>query len=215
MATQFERLKSRDTFKYSLISGAELVGKYGFPKLTGIGAIPDKLIPFNMAMSAGDISDSWIHFFIDDYQFERVWKYPMRYMNVFCRAKGIIAPDYSMYTGMPQAQIIWNCYRSRALAYWYGKNGVPTIPVVEWSEYSDLDWCMDGIPKFSTIAIGTYGSNRNAASRYALLKGIERICCDVSPSTLLVYGNEMREIQSLCKNVVFKENYCQTMKKRL
>ena len=72
-----------------------------------------------------------------------------------------------------------------------------------------------GIPVDSTIAIGFYGTMKDVRSRYGLLKGIERICTELSPHTLVCYGNEIKSINSMCKKVIFLENYCKSIKKRV
>lgn len=66
----------RDPFRHDLIAGAELVGQYGFPKLRPAQFIPRNLIPFNQAMTERRPDEKWVHFFVDDYQFERIWNTP-------------------------------------------------------------------------------------------------------------------------------------------
>lgn len=214
-ATQFNKLTDRQTFKDELISGATLVGKYGFPVLERANSIPRQLVPFNKAKTEKDTENKWVHFFIDDYQFERLWNFPKRYLELLGRFEGVITPDFSMFASMPKAQQIWNCYRNRAIAYWLQNNGIPIVPVVEWAEYSDLEWCLDGLPLKSTLAIGTYSAQKRAINKYGLIKGIEKICLNLFPETLVIYGNEIASINSLCKNVIWQENYCKGMKKRL
>lgn len=55
------------------------VGKYGIPAIKPETDIRiDKLewIPFNYALSAKDRGSKGVHFYCDDYQFERVWRNP-------------------------------------------------------------------------------------------------------------------------------------------
>lgn len=207
----------RDTniFKTELFEGAELVGSFGMPKLKPTKCIPHDLIPFNQAKTEKVPESKWIHFFINDYQFERVWNYPQKYISLFERFEGIISTDYSMYTSMPKAQLIWNCFRNRAVAYWLQSNGFDVVPVVEWAIYSDFSWCLDGLPKQSTLAIGTYGSHASSIKKYGLIKGIERICIELEPTALICYGSEIKSINSLCPRVIWEENYCKQMKKRI
>lgn len=199
----------------NLIEGAVLTEKYGFPIIRREKAIPTNPLPFHMALTEKEAQGKWVHFFVDDYQFERIWNFPARYLPVLKRFDGVFAPDFSMYENMPEAQRIWNCYRSRAFSHYLQSNDVPVIPVVEWGFYSDLDWCLDGLPKGSTIAVGNYGCCTSSAKRYGFIKGVERFCRELQPSALICYGDEISSIKSLCKQVVFLENYCKTMKKRL
>ena len=168
-----------------------------------------------MAVTENAPTNKWVHFFVDDYQFERLWNFPKRYLGLLKRFQGVITPDFSMYQTMPKAQQIWNCYRSRALAYWFQSNDIDIVPVVEWAEYSDLDWCLDGLPSHSTLAIGAYGCNKTKLARYGFIKGVEKICNTLMPEAIVIYGKEIKSINSLCKNVIWEENYCKTIKMRL
>lgn len=215
MATQFDKFRDRNNLKLNLVEGAEFVGSYGFPKLRKTFYVPKTLIPFNFAKTEKEAGNKCVHFFIDDFQFERIWNAPNRYIKLLQRFEGVITPDFSMLDNMSEAQIIWNCYRNRALAFWLQAKGINIVPTVEWSDYRDLDWCLDGIPQNANIAIGTYGSLINARRRYGLFKAIERIVRDIEPNKIICYGPELKEISGLCKEVIFFENYCNIIKKRV
>lgn len=215
MATQFDKFNDRGNFEFKMIKGAELTGRFDVPRLRKSKYIPHNIIPFNMAMSEKEPNDKWVHFFIDDYQFERFWNYPKRYIDLLKHFEGVITPDFSMRDTMSKSRRIWNCYRNRVLAYYLQKNNIKTVPSVGWSNYNELDWCLDGLPIDSVLAIETYGSRKKSMSRYGLLKGVERINRELMPRTLVVYGKEIEGINSICKNVIWINNYCQEMKSRL
>lgn len=214
-ATHFDKFTDRHNFKTEFTQGAVFEGRYDFPKLKKTQSIPENPIPFNTAKSNKNPAECWVHFFIDDYQFERLWNTPNKYLPMLKRFKGVITADYSMYGNMPKVQQMWNCYRNRAVAYWLQNNGIDIVPVVEWADYGDFEWCLDGLPKESTLALEIYGCRKNSKSRYGLIKGIERVCSQLSPSCLVIYGNEIKSVNSLCKNVIWLENYCNIMRKRL
>lgn len=214
-ATHFDKFADRKNFKTEFIEGAVFEGRYDFPKLKKTQSIPENPIPFNTAKSNKNPADCWIHFFIDDYQFERLWNTPNKYLPMLKRFKGVITTDYSMYENMPKVQQMWNCYRNRAVAFWLQNNGIDIVPVVEWADYNDFEWCLDGLPKNSTLALETYGVQRKTIDKYGLIKGVEKICKELMPKTLVVYGNEIKAVNSLCKNVIWLDNYCKIMKKRL
>ena len=209
--TKLNELKQSENF----INDAKVCGKYGLPKLKATKYIPYNLLPFNLAKTEKEPTTKWVHFFIDDYQFERIWNFPNRYIPLLKKFAGVITPDFSMHASMPNAQKIWNCYRNRVMAAWFEQNGIKIIPVVEWAQYSDLEWCLDGLAKNSSIAIETYGCNDNGIKRYGLIKGIEKVCNELSPANLIIYGKRIGAIETLCKNVLFFENYCMEIKKRV
>lgn len=215
MSKQFNKFEDRNNFKFNLTEGAERVGRYGFPKLRKSDYVPGKLIPFNLAMTHKVPGETCVHFFVDDYQFERLWHYPEKYLGMLQRFEGAITPDFSMLTVMSPAQRIWNCYRNRALAFWMQKNGVRIVPAVGWTYYDELDWCLDGLPKHSSIAIETHGSIKDPMRRYGLLKGMERIAKMLEPRTVICYGGEIESTCGLFKNIIFCENYCKTIQKRV
>lgn len=214
-ATHFNKFETRKNFKFDLIEGAALVGKYGFPRLRHSHSTPRNLVPFNMALTQKNPENKWVHFFIDDYQFERVWHSPERYLSLLKKFEGVITPDFSMYLDMPLAQQIWNCYRNRVMAFWMQKNGINIIPVVEWADYSNFEWCLDGIPKESTIAVGTYGCNKSAAHKYGLLKGLYRIHDELKPRSIVCYGLKTSLNLGLSPKMLLFDSYCKTIKERV
>ncbi len=120
----YDELKAH-TLKSDIVENAIFVGKYDFPKLKSTDSIPKTLIPFDTIDKSA--SDKWIHFYIDDLKFERVWNNPKRYINVFKKYSGIIGFDFSTYLDIPVAQQIWNMYRNRALSHYFQENDIDVI----------------------------------------------------------------------------------------
>lgn len=111
-----ERTSCRDVFNAFLVTLATYSGIYEFPKLNPTQHIPNKVIAFSKAISCNDYNQ-WVHFYEDDYLFERLWKNPKKYIEILKRYKGVILPDFSLYRDMPLAMQIWNIYRSRAIGF--------------------------------------------------------------------------------------------------
>lgn len=64
--------KSRkDIFHASLVCGAKYAGSYEMPCIKGSSTVPPKLLPFDKAIPSNEYN-SWIHFYIHDYEFERI-----------------------------------------------------------------------------------------------------------------------------------------------
>ena len=72
------------------------IGKYNIPiiKPVNIDNLPE-LISFNYAKSTKDKADKGIHFFVDDYQFLRLWKNPSQYINLLKQFRVVFTPDFS------------------------------------------------------------------------------------------------------------------------
>lgn len=161
---------------------------FEMPTLAPCFTIPDELIPFNEALTAKR-HNKCVHFFIDDYQFERIWNLPDRYIECLKRFQCIIAPDFSQYTDMPYPQRIWNNYRGKFIGALLGSHGINVIPNVTWSLPDSYDYCFDGIPQRSVIAINSTGAARYGLTRFLWLKGYKEAVKRLNPIAILRYGN--------------------------
>ena len=88
-----------------------------------------------------------VHFFIDDYRFESVYKNPEKNLNKLSQYRFLISPDFSVYADMPRWRQIESVAKSRWCgAYWQSK-GLTVIPCISWSDTQSFDFCFDGIQK--------------------------------------------------------------------
>lgn len=132
-------------------------GAYDMPMLAGEDYAPKELIPFNYALNTKKRATG-IHFFIDDYQFERVWNDPKRYVEALRKFDCVLTPDFSLYTDMPRAMMIYNTYRSRLIGAAMQDAGLKVIPTVSWAKEDSFEFCFDGLPANATLAISTIGT---------------------------------------------------------
>ena len=54
----------------------------------------------------GKCTQTGVHFFLDDYQFERIWQRPTVYTRKLSKFKVIASPDFSLYTDPKAMQIL-------------------------------------------------------------------------------------------------------------
>ena len=163
---------------------------YEMPKIKACNIIPTSLVSFNAALTAKN-HNQCVHFFIDDYQFERIWNLPDRYVECLRQFQCVIAPDFSQYTDMPYPQRIWNNYRGKLIGAWLQAQGLTVIPNVTWSLPDSFDYCFDGIPKGSVIAINSTGVARWGYSRYLWRRGYEEAIARLKPVAIVRYGEKM------------------------
>lgn len=163
---------------------------YEMPALEPCHIVPKSLIPFNMALTEQNYNQC-VHFFIDDYQFERIWNLPNRYVECLKRFQCVIAPDFSQYTDMPYPQRMWNNYRGKFIGAWLQSHGVTVIPNVTWSLPDSYDYCFAGIPQHSVIAINSTGASRYNLTRFLWLKGYKEAISRLRPTAIIRYGNKM------------------------
>ncbi len=185
---KFDKLDRFDTFKWRHLQDATFEGKFDMPKLTPTNKLPHDLVAFHMAKSATSPNEKWFHFYEDDYQFERLWNRPERYMEILCRFEGGISPDFSLYLDMPKSQQIWNCWRNRVLAYAMQQHGIEIVPNVSWSDSTSLDWAFDGIPEHSVLSVTTQGCMREGVCKQSLVNGLHELIRAKSPTAICVYG---------------------------
>jgi len=156
---------------------------------------------FNYALKEKNPENIGVHFFLHDYQFERVWNYPDRYLPILDRFKFVLSPDFSPYSNMPRALKIYNVYRNRWCGRFWQDNGITVIPTVTWSDADSLQYCLDGIPKHSIIAISTMGEGRWAKWQ-SLRSNWDFVIDTLQPEQILLYGKDLSK--ELKGNIVHK-----------
>jgi hypothetical protein len=165
-------------------------GFYQMPVIEPVDHIPQDLIGFNYALTAPDKA-SGIHFYVDDYQFERVWNQPQMYLEKLSEFDCILTPDFSLYTEMPMAMKIWNVYRSRLIGQMAQRMGMIVIPTVSWCEAETFCFCFDGLPKRSTLSISTIGVKKEDYNFGLWKAGVDEMIKRLQPETLIVYGGKV------------------------
>lgn len=178
-------------------------GNYDIP-IIKIDSIPNlensKLIGFNYAKSCKDCVNKGVHFFLHDYQFERIWNYPQRYIDIFKKFEFILSPDFSPYADMPKATKIFNVYRNRWVGRYYQLQGIKVIPTVTLGGEDSLEYCFDGIEKNSIIAVSTMEEGRWGGYRQ-LFKYWDTMMNRLEPSKILLYGKDLSK--HLNGNIIF------------
>lgn len=174
----------------------EKQGKFDMPTLQPYnGPIPNTLIPFNQAMSNTTYDNCGVHFFIDDYQFERIWNDIDRYAEKLSKYSCVIGPDFSQYRNMSYPQRMWNCYRNRVVSSHLQQKGVNIIPNVTWSLPDSYDYSFDGIPENSVIAINCSSIKSCRLSTFLWYKGYEEAIKRLKPKAIIRYGTIMQDEQ--------------------
>lgn len=199
-----ERLRTDEAYNLSKFDPYNADGFWQMPIIENDGFIPKQIKSFNYALSSVD-HDCGIHFFIDDYQFERVWNDPDKYIDVLGQYECAFSPDFSLYMDMPMPMKIWNVYRSRLIGQYYQSCGLKVIPTMSWAEAETFQFCFAGIPKGSIVAVSTIGVKRSKEA-YAVWKaGMDEMMKRIEPCTVLVYGGEI-EYDYGTTDVVYYDN---------
>ena len=171
------------------------VGEYEIPVIAPDSPEVDNWISFNYAKGCEEPELHGIHFFIDDYQFVRVWKQPDTYLDMLRKFQAVCTPDFSTYTDFPKIIQIYNHYRKHWLGAYWQMNGIRVIPTISWAGPDSYDWCFDGEPEGYTVAVSSVGTQVNKDARQLFLDGYREMLARLQPSKIIMYGNVPDECQ--------------------
>lgn len=211
------RSNCKDVFNSFLVRLAAYAGIFEFPVIRATHKIPNRLIPFSKALSSNDY-DQWVHFYEDDYLFEKLWDNPQKYLDILKRFNGVILPDFSLYRDMPLVMQLWNIYRSRAIGHWLQENGITVIPNIRYGDKRTYKCCCDGIDTHCVIAVGSHGTLKNKVDRKIFVNGLESVVSRLHPTVIVVYGSAPDSIfdkyrtQGICI-VSFDSEFSKAMRK--
>lgn len=154
-----------------------------------------EIISFNYALTCKEPKKYGVHFYIDDYQFERIWNNPKKYINLLKSFRFIIAPDFSLFKNFPKPLQIYNLYKQRVLAQFLQNNDIKVIPNVTWSDLESLNWTLDGMPKYSVVALSTNGC-LNKATKKDFLNCYTQAMDKLKPTKIIIIGELPEELKN-------------------
>ena len=181
----------------SFFKESETEGQYNIPIIEPVYEIPEvkRYIEFDYCkrIRTGH-KDIGVHFFEDDYKFERVWTGPDRYGEMLSKFGFIIGPDFSQYADFPKAVQIYNHYRNNWLVrYWQICYNMIVVPTILWGEEEDYDWCFDGYPKNSIVAVSNVGVGNSRDEKAYFDAGYNEMLKRLDPSKVLFYTRNFAE----------------------
>lgn len=207
-----ERLRTDEAYNLPYVDLERTEGFYQMPIIESETHIPKGLMGFNYALTSGDHSKG-IHFYVDDYQFERIWNDPHKYINILRDYDCVLTPDFSLYMDMPRSMKIWNVFRSRLIGQMMQDEGLVVIPTVSWAEPETFDFCFDGLPEGGVMSISTIGVKQDKNALEIWKAGTTELIKRKKPSTLLVYGGAVDFDFGNTKVFYFSNEVTERMKK--
>lgn len=183
-------------------------GIYGIPRLFPEHCNTNNFIGFNFAKTCKQPYDKGIHFFVDDYQFTRLWNNPDAYLELLKRFKCVCSPDFSTYTDFPKAIQIYNHYRKHWLGAYWQSNGITVIPTIGWSDKASFDWCFDGEPIGGVVAVSSVGTQKSKETKAAFMSGYNEMLSRLQPEIICFYGNVPDECKgNIIRLTAFQEKF--------
>lgn len=190
----------KDVFNFSITNDLETMGKFDMPKVQAFspGQLKCEFLiatPFNFALTETQPESKVCHFYIDDYQFERIWREPNSYVPILKKFNAVIGPDFSIYTNMPKPQQIHNNWRNKVLMAYFQNQGIKVIPNVQWANQDSFDWCFDGLEPGGIFAISTNGCHTKQAKEI-FMQGYNKMLEVLKPQKIICVGVLPKELQN-------------------
>ena len=208
-----ERERTFNAYNLNEYNANKVAGFYQMPILKSCKYVPDDLIGFNYVLSKSPIKNTGVHFYLDDYQLERIWTNPLQYLDKLAEWDCVFTPDFSLYTDMPMAMKIWNVYRSRLIGQLLQNMGVNVIPTLQWAEKETFKFCFDGIEPNGVVSVSTIGVKRDSTSLAIWENGMDEAINILHPNTVLVYGGDIG-YKFPCKAIYYNNNVLENIKSK-
>lgn len=199
-SSEFEHEQNAETTQ-ERVSNIENLGKgqfdgegyYDIPIIQPVKELPEikEWIGFNYVLSDDNPEGKAVHFFIDDYQFERIWNNPEKYVEKLKQYVCVATPDFSPYGDMPNALQIYNHYRKHWVGAYLQSQGVTVIPTIRCStDPRSMDWYLDGEPKDGIVIISSMWTSKEDTKK-AFMDEYNTMYEKLKPKKVFLYGNEL------------------------
>lgn len=184
-------------------------GEYGIPEIQPAQFdLPEEFVSFSAAAKCQQRENKGVHFFVDDYRFNRLWASPDKYLDMLRQFRCVMTPDFSMYTDFPKAIQIYNHYRKHWIGAYLQENGIPVIPTIGWSNESSYKWCFAGEPAHGIVAVSSVGTQQSRKSRELFLNGYKEMVRRLEPETIIFYGKVPKEcLGNIVRIRAFQEKF--------
>ena len=184
------RERSFEQWNFLDYDSSRVEGKYNIPTNEPTQHHPKELLGFDHMLASTEYHKG-IHFYLYDYMFERIWNSPRQYFDKLARFDCVISPDFSLYTDMPIAMQIWNTYRNRLLTQMMQDYGITVIPAIMWSTPESYEFCFDGMPHHSMLAVETVGCVQDPVARKTWHEGMAEAMKRLEPTGIVLYGSDI------------------------
>lgn len=108
-----------------------------------------------------------------------------------------------MYIEMNRTLQLYNTFRNRWCGAYLASKGIKVISTVNWGNEDTFDFCFDGIPKGSIVAVSTYmvrEYNNHSDQKEFFMKGYNEMLRRIEPSKIICYSEPFPEMQG---NIIY------------
>lgn len=189
----------------------DTVGEYGIPVIHPVHLDRElQWMRFNHSLKEKDKHLFGVHFYIDDYLFERAWHDTARYALFLRQFPAVTSPDFSMFSDWPKAVNVYNHWRKHQMAAYWQRMGILVVPSIGWIGKDSFSWCFDGEPEGGTVSVSSVGTQKNKDARKLFIDGYNEMLARLQPEKIIFFG----AVPDECKgNIEYHAPYYATFTK--
>lgn len=199
-----------------LMSGMAFTPKWHFPQLHAYdGTTTFSCVPYS-ERNKFDGHNQALHFFQDDYRFRnQVWYNLERFTYSVQKFDYLFTPDLSLWRDLPTEYFnLQNIFRTRFIGAYWQQCGYHVIPTASWGGQNSFEYCFDGLPNDSVLAVSGMGSRKDSNAYRCFCYALQRLEAEKSPKLYMIYGTGIK-LPELQTPVVFISDYISTRLRKL
>ena len=132
-----------------------------------------------------------IHHFVDDNRFEKLYKHPEIYIELYSKYRFALTPDFSLYSEMNLWRQIESVGKSRWVGAKWQEAGMTVVTTISWGQPSSFRFCFDGVEKHSVVAVGMIGCKHG---RVPFMRGYNEMLDRIEPEAVICLGDPFPEM---------------------
>ncbi|MCM1307916.1 MAG: DUF4417 domain-containing protein [Butyrivibrio sp.] len=136
--------------------------------------------------------DKTIHFFLEDYKFERFYYDCDKYIEKLAKYKALLTPDFSLYPSMPLPLQRFSIFKNRWCGAFWQEYGLKVIPTITWGDKRSYSFCFKGVEKHSIVAVSTFGQKRE---KQEFMLGYDAMLERIEPLYIICFGEPFAEMR--------------------
>lgn len=177
-----------------LLSGLEPADIYGMPKIHGCSAVKVSTpLAFHEAVTfynkIGTLVGHFVHFYIDDKNFNRFRNNPSKYIPMLKTSDFVIGPDWSIYRNYPFPYVLKNAFDNQLLSAFMEKHNIMVVANVVWCRPIFYNFTFAGQPSNAAICINSNSLDLKDKRGVNLwLHGYKEALQRLTPSMVIRFG---------------------------
>ncbi len=164
---------------------------------TVLEAAPKAVIGYDHRNDAHD-AETWLHFYVHDHRFLPLYQ-PQRSQEILRVLKtygGVFGVDHSVYRDLPLPEQRYSVYLNRVTDHWFEREGIRVVPNVSWGDERSYDFCFEGLPDGTSIAVSSHGCIRAKVDKAIFVEGFKAAIYRLRPYNVFHFGKILPEVEA-------------------